>query len=50
MYSAVCEKLIVRFKDLLFHAFAFGLGRHEFRMVFPDQHYESLREGGEFAG
>jgi hypothetical protein len=46
MFSAVSKKLIVRFNNLLSRDGAFGLNGHEFRMVFPDQLQEFVREGG----
>src|SRR5262249_10331656 len=46
MFSAVSKKLIVRLNNLLSRDSALGLHRHEFRMIFPDQLQEFVREGG----
>ena len=47
--SAVSEEPIVRFINLPSHLFAPGLSVHEFSVVYPDQHHESLRECIELA-
>ena len=43
MFSTVSEKLIAKFLNLLMQIFAAGPGRHELRMVFPNQHHETPR-------
>jgi hypothetical protein len=46
MFSAVGKKAIVRFNKLLSGYCALGLNGDEFRMVFPDQLHEFVREDG----
>ena len=46
MFSAVSNKLIVRLNNLLSRDGALGLNDEEFRMVFPDQLHEFVREDG----
>ena len=46
MFSAVSNKPIVRFNNLLSCDCALGLHGHKFPMVFPDQLHEFVREDG----
>jgi hypothetical protein len=49
MLSTVSEKLIAGFLNLPMQIFATGLGRHELRTVFPNQHHETPRMATECA-
>lgn len=49
MSRAVSEKPVVGSKNLPFHARAPVLGRHEFPMVFSDEHHEAVGVNSESA-